>query len=246
MTLHLIEVIWQTVKNQYFGDINDYYKYGLLRIIGSNTNLKIGICWMLTEHNNRRDGSKTGYLLQAETWRKYDPELFDFLRQRVIECGSRKVTEIEDELLLPGCVFHSEILHDNPEARWQYFSNFKNLFHDCDLLFFDTDNGMPVKSRPCGRKDSSKYFYWHEASDLYNLGYSLLVFQYHRRMRYGDFSSILSSEFEANVGTRPTCFYRTSHVSLILLAQHRHRSMFRRVNQAVSANWTGKIQIIYN
>jgi hypothetical protein len=233
------------MKNQYFGDINDYYKYGLLRMISSNTNLKIGICWMLTAHDNRRDGSKTGYLSQAETWRKYDPVLFDFLKHRVAEYKSRDVTEIEDKLVLPGCVFNSEILDDNLEVRCRYFSNFRNLFHDCDLLFFDTDNGMEVKSRPCGRKDSSKYLYWHEASELYNLGYSLLVFQYHRRMRYGDFSAILSSQFEANVGTRPTVFYRTSYVSLILVAQYKHRSMFRKVNQAVSAKWAGKIQIIY-
>ena len=36
------------MKNQYFGDINDYRKYGLLRLIAKKTGLKIGICWMLT------------------------------------------------------------------------------------------------------------------------------------------------------------------------------------------------------
>jgi len=35
------------MKNQYFGDINDYRKYGLLRCF-AEAGLNIGVCWMLT------------------------------------------------------------------------------------------------------------------------------------------------------------------------------------------------------
>ena len=36
------------MKNQYFGDINDYRKYGLLRILSTYGPIKTAVCWMLT------------------------------------------------------------------------------------------------------------------------------------------------------------------------------------------------------
>ena len=35
------------MKNQYFGDINDYRKYGLLRILISGGGIKTIVCWVL-------------------------------------------------------------------------------------------------------------------------------------------------------------------------------------------------------
>jgi len=35
------------MKHQYFGDVSDYRKYGLLRGIQRHTNLRLGVCWML-------------------------------------------------------------------------------------------------------------------------------------------------------------------------------------------------------
>ena len=50
------------MKNQYFGDINDYQKYGLLRTISRDTGLRLAVCWMLTPDDGRSDGKKTGYV----------------------------------------------------------------------------------------------------------------------------------------------------------------------------------------
>jgi hypothetical protein len=35
------------VKNQYFGDVNDYRKYGLLRVLTNGGEIKTFVCWML-------------------------------------------------------------------------------------------------------------------------------------------------------------------------------------------------------
>ena len=35
------------MKNQYFGDINDYRKYGLLRILTNGGEVDTAVCWML-------------------------------------------------------------------------------------------------------------------------------------------------------------------------------------------------------
>jgi hypothetical protein len=41
------------VRNQFFGDINDYHKYGLLRALSGDGDLKVGVCWMLTPDDVR-------------------------------------------------------------------------------------------------------------------------------------------------------------------------------------------------
>jgi len=46
------------MKNHYFGDVNDYRKYGLIRALTGQGTLNSMICWMLTEDDDRADGGK--------------------------------------------------------------------------------------------------------------------------------------------------------------------------------------------
>jgi hypothetical protein len=50
------------MKNQYFGDINDYRKYGLLRLLSGRGQIRTAVCWMLTADNGSSDGSRIDYL----------------------------------------------------------------------------------------------------------------------------------------------------------------------------------------
>jgi hypothetical protein len=52
------------VKVQYFGDVNDYRKFALLRLLSEVGGFKIGVCWMLTEADGSGHGAKRGYLEQ--------------------------------------------------------------------------------------------------------------------------------------------------------------------------------------
>lgn len=70
------------MKDQYFGDINDYILYGLLRCFGE-AGLSIGVCWMMTPSDGRADGRKIQYLTNSKRWRSYDPNLFDTLTAAV-------------------------------------------------------------------------------------------------------------------------------------------------------------------
>lgn len=47
------------MKNQYFGDINDYLKYGLLRVIAKKTGLRVAVCWMPTPDDGHTDGKSS-------------------------------------------------------------------------------------------------------------------------------------------------------------------------------------------
>lgn len=230
------------MKNQWFGDIKDYYKYGLLRLITKNANLTVGICWMLTENDGRKPNVR--YLSHHEIWRHYDPYLYDFLRHLIIDYDIHDIVKIQNKRILPACQHYSAILKDDAESRQQYLNNFKRLMQACDLLFFDADNGMEVKSKPYGRNHSSEYLYWREVRELYESGYSLLIFQYHRRVKYEDFIKSLSKEFVANVGVKPQFFYRTTNATLLFLAQNKHQAIFQKLNKAIEANWSKQIQII--
>ena len=60
------------MKNQYFGDINDYRKYGLLLALQSNGAGSLLVAWMLTPDDGGRDGGLRSYLKVPDIWAKYD------------------------------------------------------------------------------------------------------------------------------------------------------------------------------
>jgi hypothetical protein len=68
------------MKDQYFGDINDYRKYGLLRTIMTVTKLRLLVAWMLTPDDDRNDGNLVSYLDDPCRWEDRDPILFRKLR----------------------------------------------------------------------------------------------------------------------------------------------------------------------
>ena len=62
------------MKNQYFGDIGDYGKYGLLRFLAKR-GVTIAVNWYLTPDDQPNDGSIRGYFDKVKD-RKYDPEMW--------------------------------------------------------------------------------------------------------------------------------------------------------------------------
>lgn len=74
---------FELMKNQYFGDVNDYRKYGLLRALTGMGRISTAVCWMLTPDDGSTDGKFVNYLKDPKRWRHLDPELFDKLREAV-------------------------------------------------------------------------------------------------------------------------------------------------------------------
>ena len=77
------------MKNQYFGDVNDYVKYGLLRCFASE-GFRVGVLWMLTPGDGRPDGRKTKYLSQPEKWKRHDADLFAVLSNALLKANCKK------------------------------------------------------------------------------------------------------------------------------------------------------------
>ncbi len=79
------------MKNQYFGDINDFKKYGILRALSDGGKIKIGVCWMLTPDNDKNEGKFISYIDKPNKWRKFDPALFDSLSYALKSLKNRNV-----------------------------------------------------------------------------------------------------------------------------------------------------------
>ncbi len=170
------------MKNQYVGDINDYRKYGLIRLLSDGGALRLGVAWMLTPSDGRTDGAKTGYLTQPRRFAQHDRPLFAALHDMVHHQRRRTVTVIEDSGILPNARYFSDILADELPARQAHMNAVHRAAMDFDLLFFDPDNGLDVKSVPMGRRDSSKYFYRSELERFAATPASLLIYQHFPRV----------------------------------------------------------------
>ncbi len=122
------------MKNQYFGDVNDYRKYGLLRALTASGKISTAVCWMLTPDDSSSDGRLIDFLRHLSTWRHFDPELFDQLKRMVLIDGVRNVKSVEGSGLLPSSQFFCEMLSDDRLARRRYFESFWSLATGCDLV----------------------------------------------------------------------------------------------------------------
>ena len=123
------------MKNQYFGDINDYRKYGLLRMLTTADRISTGVCWMLTPSDGRTDGQLLTYLEQSVRYRNFDPYLFDYLFRCVKVEGERDVRCVESADVLPETVFYSRFLNDSVNERRLYFGEMLESFREVDLVF---------------------------------------------------------------------------------------------------------------
>ncbi|WP_366944229.1 carboxymuconolactone decarboxylase family protein [uncultured Pelagimonas sp.] len=142
------------MQNRYVGDIGDYVKFGLLRRLIPNRTL--GVAWYLhPDEGHNSDGAHIRYLEQSETWRSFDPGLFDAL-QRVVASG-RSLRAIENSGLLEA-QFHSDplIAPKGPAQRsgfrTQWFETVQTRLSACDLVFADPDNGI-IDDKPDRRRD---------------------------------------------------------------------------------------------
>lgn len=233
------------MKHQYFGDINDYRKYGLIRALSGSGLLPTYICWMLTpDSEDNKDGNRISYLSRPEVWRHYDSVLFDFLQT---EIQQRKTTRIIDEdalaKVLPSTRFFTPLLQDAVDLRTGYFNAlFHNLPSCGGLLFFDPDNGLEVPSCSKGNKNSSKYIYWSEVSKAYESGHSVLIYQHFQRVERKKFIRGISEKAKAETGAAVFA-YVTSHVVFFLLARPEHINLFEKANAMLSNQWHTQIFI---
>jgi hypothetical protein len=260
------------MKDQYFGDINDYRNYGLLRLLcgpgaaasrqnaavlpkqkvrrptesplRSTGSLSLGIAWMLTAPDGRRDGQRIAYLNQPERYRRFDPPLFDALRDIVLHHRRRRILCAEEFGLFPGARFFNDEFTDDPHQREALLPRLLDQFAGCDVIFFDPDNGLEVKSRPWGRKDSCKYLYWREVEATFQRGHSVLIFQHFPRVDRRSYTRVAKRQLLRRTGAAAVIAFKTSLVVFLLAVQPVHAARLRERAALVQAGWRGQVNVM--
>jgi len=225
------------MKNKYFGDINDYRKYGLIRAILRSNNFNLLIAWMLTPDDSNNDGKRTYYLTEPKKWHKYDKELYKGLQHLMSNPGNRNVGLIEKTDLLSGAKFFSREVPDSSNDRKDWFQDLLSHAKDSDLVFLDPDNGLEVKSKPCGWKNSSKYLYWHEVKALWQQGKSILIYQHFCREKRQLFIRRLKEDLKNKTKGSLIAAFTTSRVVFFLVLQPKHQKYYDSIMAHVEKYW---------
>lgn len=229
------------MKNQYFGDVNDYLKYGLLRCC-AEAGWNVGVCWMLTPDDTKSDGRKTAYLNDAENWRSHDPVLYDALGAAVIG-GNRSVSAAEAAGIISGARYDADLVPDAIRARREWFQRARRVLAESDIIFFDPDNGLEVQSKPKGRKDSSKYIFWDEVEEAGSSGASVLIFQHFARENRKAHVARLSTELKARAPGATVTPFITSNVLFLLASTPRHADRTGATLDLVQARWGSRFRL---
>ena len=118
------------MKNQYVADINDYRKYGLLRILSGYGLISTDVGWMLTAPDERSDGKFLDYLenRNRDKWRSFDPLLFDAMYKIIHGIKQRNVAHVEQSEVLPNTSFHSTAIQDAHSYRTSYLMRWPMLY----------------------------------------------------------------------------------------------------------------------
>lgn len=232
------------MKDQYFGDVNDYRKYGLLRALSGAGIGQVLVGWMMTPDDQGTDGKKRAYLSQPDKWRGYDPALFDTLAARLGGPSPEppNVGMIEQSGLLGPAVFYPAVVPDGARQRGEWFANLVVWARAADLVFLDPDNGLEVSSSPLGKKGSSKYLGWTEVDRLWDTGSSMLIYQHFPREDREAFSRRRIAELRRRTEAPLVEALRTPHVLFLLVGQQDHQQALEAGLDELTRRWGDQFQ----
>jgi hypothetical protein len=184
------------VQDQYTADVNDYFKYSLLRAIQARRPGPLAVCWMLVPDDGGEDGRKLGYLDQEERYRPIDGPLFDALRDLVAN-ERRTTARVEAADLLPRAIYCRKVIPRPAADRAAVMESFLVDAPADALVFFDPDNGFEVPSVVRRTVRSPKHVYWDEVQATADHGRPVVVYQHFaRRARDAHLTALLSRSRE--------------------------------------------------
>ena len=180
------------MKNQYFGDVRDLFKYDLISRIIQETNSinRFLFIPMLTENDNRGDGNKIDYnKAKAGTQNK---DLMTYLKN-CVNMGRRNITEIKryfESKEIKVYIYNELFIHRNRES---YFDEIRKELFLHSLIFVDPDNGLEIK------QSNERHLLYHEANDLYNCmdkDSILMIYQHFPRENHTEYLRRRTDELE--------------------------------------------------
>ena len=168
------------MQDNYIGDIGDYGKYGLLRMICAE-GLSLSVNWYRVtprKAGKQDDGKYVHYLSMPQIYRAYDPILFDALYGIVCGQKDRRIKKIEESLLFPARFFSDEIRGD----RGAWHQNALRQTAGTDTVFLDPDNGLETYNMFRTNGAMEKHVKWSELKDYYTRGQNVVLYQHRPQM----------------------------------------------------------------
>ena len=213
------------MKNQYFGDIHDYLKYTVLRVLAAFCCKPMLVVWMLTPDDRSTDGGKREYLDRrhpdAHRWSSLDPRLYSCLACLDRWGCTRTVEHVEKHALIHHARFFANpVPKDRVERNGAWIDSLVQHAKSCSLIFLDPDNGIEVHSVPKGRKRSEKYVYWNELECLWKKGKSILVYQHFPREDRTAFIRRITDKMRSRFHGSRVEAYQTKHVLFLWAIQN--------------------------
>ncbi len=164
------------MNNQFFGDVRDFYKYALLRILSNSGKCSIAVCWLLTT-DSKKGGNELAYL-HNDNYRQKDEKLFDFLHECVYK-KNRNVKVMNNKIIC-GAEFFADDFPLSGYKRNEYWEKFIKEHGTNDLLFFDVDTGIMPKGGASKNNEENEYIRECEIKYLWTKcdKSSLMIFQF--------------------------------------------------------------------
>jgi len=208
------------MKHEYFGDVNDYTKYAILRRFNDTPKI---IHWMLTVNEKGKDGRKLAYLKHRRC-SSLDSELWNHLG-KCVQNENRDVAAIEG--MLGNVVKYEKRLIDDWNSRQAISEDVISLAGKNTLVFLDPDNGYEVESTPEGKSKSKKYIYRSELRRLLDKDATVMLFQ-HSRM--GESYNSMITNFSKGWEAEYRFAVKTSHVVYYFLSKSNINWMMERIS----------------
>lgn len=233
------------MQNRYTGDIGDFGKLGLLRVLHS-AGLSIGVNWYLTPNeSNNGDGRHTEYL-NKEQYQACDMQLWSELK-RIVESGQREINALENGDILQA-TYYSQPLDfagktkaERTKLRSEWHKEALAALANTDIVFVDPDNGLIVPSAMETVK-ANKYVEPQELADYYSQGSSVIYYQ-HKARRNDTFyieqhKRLLSCpDFDGATGIGLK-FVTTSQRYYFFIIQPKHKALINeQIQQMMSTAW---------
>jgi len=176
------------MKNQYFGDIRDLFKYDIIQRIlkGISSLQRFTFIPMLTKNDpNSREGNERAFDRAKKNGRPgtKNNELMKILEKyKEMDENERDFTEIKGYFKSEGIgtVIYKEHECFKRRTRDEYFKNTPEEFLHKSLVFVDPDIGLQIKN------STEKHLLYQEVKDLYDRmdkDSILMIYQHFPRAR---------------------------------------------------------------
>jgi len=182
------------MQDRYVGDVGDFVKYGLIRAL-NDAGLSVGLAWYRVPDESHNDDGRHVSYLKNSLFRQCDHDLHDTMK-RIVDTENRRVEAVEQSRILgKGTKFHNtplsfddlprlpskngRLLRQKRKNVWM--KEVTDTIEGCDIVFFDPDNGLEVKSVKPLTKKAPKYLFWSDLEPFVEKQQSLVIYNHASR-----------------------------------------------------------------